>query len=133
MKTKITYGRKRVGDKLVGYASWEEGGHKIELFSEPYKPLIKLVDGKPAKVTEKDVFIWTKVSGWIGTEELLQELRPKKSRKIRKSTTLEEWFGIGIALVGVASLMKGIIRKEIFLMILILVVFCLYIKRHLKR
>ena len=74
----IKYGRISREGKIVGYAVFETEGKKIELISEPYGPLRVLINGKENNWAESPshfdlgiaVQVWTKVAGWIGTEQM---------------------------------------------------------------
>lgn len=74
----IKYGRAMVDGKLCGYATWMEDGHKMEFISIPGNKLVKLVDDKMVELTEKDIMLWTKIAGWLGTEELYREWQNKR-------------------------------------------------------
>jgi len=79
---KITYGRKLIDGKLCGYARFkDENGDTIELISPPYGDLKKYINGQPAPVTTEDVFLWTEVAGWLGTDELLNALGIKRDTR----------------------------------------------------
>jgi len=73
----IKYGRVKLpefGSELVGYATYEEEGRKVEILSPPYRELIVLENGKRVPTNEVHVLIWTRVAGWLGQEQLLGEL-----------------------------------------------------------
>jgi len=75
----IKYGRRIINGELHGYACYkDEQGNTIELISPPYGDLKKLVNGKPSKVKTEDIMTWTRIAGWIGTDELLNALRIKR-------------------------------------------------------
>lgn len=69
----IKYGRTIVDGKPCGYATWMEDGHKMEFVDIPNMRLVKLVDNKRVELTEQDIMLWTKIAGWLGTEELYKE------------------------------------------------------------
>jgi len=69
--TKVTYGRIFRNAELVGYCSYtDEKGKLVEIFSPPYKSLEVYVAGEKVKTQSEHVMVWTKVAGWLGTEEL---------------------------------------------------------------
>lgn len=69
---KITYGRVPIeGYGLCGVAKYED----TMLICPPYHPLIVMKGDKQVKPTTDHVLIWTKVAGWIGTTESLNQLR----------------------------------------------------------
>lgn len=74
-ETKIRYGRVKIDSEIVLYSKWYENGSKNELISAPYKKLIKLVDGKSVKPTTEDAIVLTKIAGWIGADELIEEVK----------------------------------------------------------
>ena len=77
--TEIKYGRIAREGKIVGYATFEMEGRKIEIISEPYRNLVVLIDGKADWSNcprgfdmHMAVEVWTKVAGWIGTEQMVR-------------------------------------------------------------
>ena len=97
--TEIQYGRKEIDGQLVGYATYTDHlNRKIELLSLPAKGLHVIVDGKIYKPGEtvpncrmhsygesmfftpdqmsvnEYVFTWTKVAGWLGAEDLCNQV-----------------------------------------------------------
>lgn len=75
-------------------------------------------------------------------ESKRKEIESKRKKKWREPIThsLEKWLkeegqtdlplGIAITIAGLVSLIKGLIRKEVFLLVVLFLLLCLYIKRR---
>ena len=82
-ETKITYGHKKAEIEgeffTVGFAEYEdENGDMIELLSVPYGGLYVKKNGelflRPGeKSITPYVWIWTKVAGWLGGQDLAKK------------------------------------------------------------
>jgi hypothetical protein len=97
--TAIEYGRKEIDGKMVSYGKYKDHlDRQIELLSIPNQNLVVVVDGKIYQsVTEvpnhrmmsygesnifsasqmqvnEYVFIWTKIAGWIGNDDLCNQV-----------------------------------------------------------
>lgn len=73
-QTAVSYGRVLRNGKVVGYATYQVSGRKIELINLPDR-LQVLVDGVEVKPDFVHVMVWTKVAGWLGTADTLKALK----------------------------------------------------------
>lgn len=77
----IKYGKIKLdGFGLVSYAIFQNDSNQtVELICPPYKGLYVRIDGKifPPGSSEvrQYVMLWTKVAGWLGTDQLLNSLK----------------------------------------------------------
>jgi len=70
--TSIDYGYKMFEGKRCGYATFTEPetGDLIELVSIPYGGLKAFRNSEPTTISRTFAYLWTMVSGWLGTAEL---------------------------------------------------------------
>lgn len=73
--TKITYGRKKIGNKIASFAEYtDDQGNKMEIISYPYENLIVKRNGEQIECTPNHAMIWTSVASKIGMHDFCSRL-----------------------------------------------------------
>jgi hypothetical protein len=73
--TKITYGRKKIGNKIASFVEYTDGqGDEIEIIHYPYEDLIVKRNNKKIDCKPEHAMLWTHVSGKIAMNDFCSKL-----------------------------------------------------------